>query len=186
MGTVYPCPLCDRRVNRTGEPFEDPSQTQVHIDGAHDSIHAGESGADHRISIEENQEDVNPSDIREDEQSDADGKTSPPLPSVETDLTDRLDTGSTPLPDAVEMNATIAGGHIDRVNALEDRVASLHKENKQLRSTLRETRRVAASLVLTVAETHDANPSVVIDHPRRDGISWDEPLESDERPAFDS
>ena len=36
---LYPCPVCGRRENRRGVPFDDPQQTKQHIWGSHDDAH---------------------------------------------------------------------------------------------------------------------------------------------------
>jgi hypothetical protein len=43
---VFPCPLCERHMNREGTPFDDPTRTQAHITGAHDAAHSVSVDAD--------------------------------------------------------------------------------------------------------------------------------------------
>jgi hypothetical protein len=70
MTEVFPCPLCGRSANRRGEPFDEPSKTKSHIDGAHDKKHAGERGDDHMSEIRANGEEV--AEIEESEPADVD------------------------------------------------------------------------------------------------------------------
>jgi hypothetical protein len=48
--SVFPCPVCGRESNRSGEPFTDPAQMEAHIEGSHDSAHAEVSSEDVEVS----------------------------------------------------------------------------------------------------------------------------------------
>lgn len=49
---MYECPLCGKAENRRGSPFQSPDAVVRHIDGCHDKVHSGESGAGFREKIE--------------------------------------------------------------------------------------------------------------------------------------
>lgn len=98
---VYPCPLCGRVVNRSGEPFRDESQTLAHIDGAHDSTHSGERSRDYRGTIEP--EERAPSDLS----GGSGGDEETPPATVMYQHAGFEEPEERPLADAVEANAAL-------------------------------------------------------------------------------
>lgn len=144
---VHLCPLCNRAVNRQGEPFDEPYKTRAHIDGAHDEQHEGERGREYIDRIREHTRRITDSERRVPEHGDDEGDLSGHEVEVALGVGESM---KMPVERAVKLNATRIADPEGSGIASQGTAWELRQENRELREELNELRERVATLETAV------------------------------------